>query len=222
MVTEIILCSTGHSLTISRRKSKSGSASTASLLRAWQGGARPREHRSQLALSVLGLCWRSASERTCERLAGCCSPGAMQRRRPSRSARPRRAPSISLCTQPATRLSSRGWCCWACGQGGSSHTSGGTPAAIRPTSSSACIIFLMRAAGKRGLSPFGGMSQEGEGARAGATPPRRRGGRDRTIPTSHPLLTHPLPFTFTLSLSLTLHPPRTTRADYAHRKTCST
>ena len=101
------LCSTGHSLTISRRKSKSGSASTASLLRAWQGGARPREHRSQLALSVLGLCWRSASERTCARLAGCCSPGAMQRRRPSRSARLRRAPSISLCTQPATRLSSR-------------------------------------------------------------------------------------------------------------------
>ena len=47
--------------------------------------------------------------------------------------------------------------CWACGKGGSSHTSGGTPAAILPTSSSACIIFLMRAAGKRGLSPFGGM-----------------------------------------------------------------
>ena len=47
--------------------------------------------------------------------------------------------------------------CWARGKGGSSHTSGGTPAAILPTSSSACIIFLMRAAGKRGLSPFGGM-----------------------------------------------------------------
>ena len=47
--------------------------------------------------------------------------------------------------------------CWARGEGGSSHTSGGTPAAILPTSSSACIIFLMRAAGKRGLSPFGGM-----------------------------------------------------------------
>ena len=47
--------------------------------------------------------------------------------------------------------------CWARGEGGSSHTSGGTPAAILPTSSSACIIFLMRAAGKRGLSPLGGM-----------------------------------------------------------------
>ena len=51
------------------------------------------------------------------------------------------------------------------GKGGSSHTSGGTPAAILPTSSSACIIFLMRAAGKRGLSPFGGMRSSTHAAR---------------------------------------------------------
>ena len=46
------LCSTGHSLTISRRKSKSGSASTASLLRAWQG----ERVRVSIAHSLRSLC----------------------------------------------------------------------------------------------------------------------------------------------------------------------
>ena len=76
--------------------------------------------------------------------------------------------------QPASAL---GWALLGVQQGGSSHTSGGTPAAILPTSSSACIIFLMRAAGKRGLSPFGGMSAKGEGGARAASAARRLWGR---------------------------------------------
>ena len=62
----------------------------------------------------------------------------------------------------------------------------------------------MRAAGKRGLSPFGGMSAEGEGASAGL----RRGAAagwystDDYIPYSHRYAHFgPAPLTFTHSLN---------------------
>ena len=95
---------------------------------------------------------------------------------------------------------------------------GGTPAAILPTSSSACIIFLMRAAGKRGLSPFGGMlCSVPRSGRAPAPPPReKREQQEKLAP--NPAIQHLVHIAHAIKLSAFYSRARTPVRSYHFRK----